>query len=164
MYYRFGKFFYFVSIIIFLFFLLYFYAAMTDQLTYRLGESGETVSTIEKNSFFYAMIAAFVLLNAFTILPPKLLETKASKRLHRVFPVGDNYRDYLLAWFYSFGGVINFSLAVVVLYIHSINNQQEITPDNFSFFFYLIPVLLVIWIIALFLLFAGKAKQLQKGS
>lgn len=164
MYYRFGKFFYFVSIFLFLFFLLYFYAAMTDQITYQLGESGETISTIEKNSFFYAMVASFVLLNAFVMIPPKMLETKTSKKLHQLFPVGDTYRDYLLTWFYSFGGVINFSLAIVVFYIHSINNQEEIGADQFSFIFYLIPVMLVIWIIALFLLFAGKAKRLQKDS
>ncbi|WP_026954186.1 hypothetical protein [Algoriphagus vanfongensis] len=162
--YRFGKFFYFVSIIFFLLFLLYFYAAMSDQVLYSLGENGAEGSRMDKNTFFYGMIIGFLLLNAFSVLPPKMLETKASKNMHRLFPIGDKYRDYLLTWFYSFGGILNVSLAIVVFYIHSINNQEEIGSDQFSFFFYLIPALLVIWIIALFVLFAGKAKQMQKGS
>ena len=108
------------------------------------------------------MIATFVALNALVLVPPKMLETKSYRKLHKLFPIGDNYRDYLLTWFYSFGGIINLSLATIVFYIHATNNQEEIAADEFGFFFYLIPGLLVLWIIALFLLFVGKAKQLQK--
>ena len=161
MYYRFGKAFYYISIIFFLFFLLYFYSALTDQVTYQMdGEGG--ISTIGKGNFFYGMIATFVALNALVLVPPKMLETKSYRKLHKLFPIGDNYRDYLLTWFYSFGGIINLSLATIVFYIHATNNQEEIAADDFGFFFYLIPGLLVLWIIALFLLFVGKAKQLQK--
>ena len=108
------------------------------------------------------MISLFVIFNLISLLPPKLLETKSWKKLHRLFPIGDPFRDYLLTWFYSFGGVLNLSLGMMVFYTHSINNQQEITADQFSVFFYLIPALLLIWIIALFLLFVGKTKKTSK--
>lgn len=160
MYYRFGKASYYLSIIFFLFFLLYFYSALPERVFLQPDAS----NAWEKGSFFYAMVTLFVILNGISLFPPKLLETKSWKKLHRVFPVGDPYRDYLLTWFYSFGGVLNLSLAMMIFYTHSINNQQEITSDQFNFFFYLIPVLLLIWIIALFLLFVGKTKQIQNPS
>jgi cell division protein FtsX len=82
--------------------------------------------------------------------------------LHRIFPIGDTYRDYFLGWFYSFGGIVNLSLSVMVFYTHAINNQQAIAANEFSFFFYLIPVLFIIWIIGLFAILTGKFKQIKK--
>jgi hypothetical protein len=160
MYYRFGKAFYYFSIVIFLFFLLYFYSALPEQVYFQL----DAADRWPKGTYFYGMISLFVIFNLISLLPPKLLETKSWKKLHRLFPIGDPFRDYLLTWFYSFGGVLNLSLGMMVFYTHSINNQQEITADQFSVFFYLIPALLLVWIIALFLLFVGKTKKLQNPS
>jgi hypothetical protein len=109
------------------------------------------------------MVAAFVILNGIVLFTPKSLETKSNKKLHRIFPIGDSYRDYLLTWFYSFGGMVNLSLALLVFYVHSINNQEEIASEQFNFFFYLIPSLLVLWVVGLFALLGGKFKQVQKG-
>ncbi|NVJ86112.1 MAG: DNA topoisomerase IV [Algoriphagus sp.] len=164
MYYRFGKAFYFLSILFFLFFLLYFYSALPEQVSLRPSSEGEETFRWSRGNFFYGMVALFVLFNAIALLPPKMLETKTSMKLHRIFPKGDPFRDYILTWFYSFGGILNLSLGMMVFYTHSINNQQEIGSDQFSFFFYLIPILLAVWVLALFLLFVGKTKQLQNQS
>ncbi len=161
MYYRFGKAFYFISILLFVFFLLYFYSALPETVGLSIDENGVLTRDWEKGSFFYTMIAAFVLFNAVTLYPPKSLETKSNKKLHRIFPVGDPYRDYFLAWFYSFGGVLNLSLALLVFFVHSINNQEEIATSQFTFFFYLMPGFLVAWVIGLFVLLIGKFKQAQ---
>lgn len=163
MYYRFGKAFYFISILLFVFFLLYFYSALPETVGLSIDENGVLNRDWEKGSFFYAMIAAFVIFNAIILYPPKALETKSNKKLHRIFPIGDQYRDYFLAWFYSFGGMINLSLALMVFFVHSINNQEEIASSQFSFFFYLMPATLVLWVIGLFVLLIGKFKQVQKG-
>ncbi len=163
MYYRFGKAFYFLSILLFVFFLLYFYSALPETVGLSIDESGSINRNWEKGSFFYGMIAAFVIFNAIILYPPKSLETKSNKKLHRIFPIGDPYRDYFLAWFYSFGGVVNMSLALLVFFVHSINNQEEIATSQFTFFFYLMPAFLVVWVIGLFVLLIGKFKQVQKG-
>ncbi|GAB2501843.1 DNA topoisomerase IV [Algoriphagus taiwanensis] len=163
MYYRFGKAFYMVSVLIFIFFLLYFYSALPEKVGLGIDENGTIDRAWEKSHFFYASVLAFVLLNAVTVFFPKSLETKANKKLHRIFPVGDPYRDYLLAWFYSFGALINISLAVAVFYVHSINNQEEISASLFNFWFYLIPILLLVWVVGLFVLFVGKFKAVQQG-
>lgn len=161
MYHRFGKAFYYLSIVIFLFLLLYFYSAMSEQVVYSLGESESGGNSVGKNTLFYLLIGVFIVLNVAAIFPAKMLETKTHQKLHRIFPLGDPYRDYILTWFYSFGGVLNVSLGIMTFYFHAINNQEGISSDYFTFFFYLIPVLLVGWIIGLFALFAGKANQLK---
>lgn len=164
MYYRFGKVFYFTSILLFVFFLLYFYSALAETVGLNIDENGTINRNVEKGTFFYGMVASFLVLNAVTIFTPKSLETKTNKRMHRIFPIGDPYRDYILTWFYSFGGIINLSLALVVFFVHSINNQEVIATSQFNFFFYLMPALLVLWVIGLVVLLAGKFKQIQKGA
>lgn len=161
MYYRFGKAFYFVSILLFIFFLLYFYSALPETVGLSIDENGSINRDWEKGTFFYGMVAAFLIFNAITLFPPKSLETKSNKKLQRIFPIGDPYRDYFLAWFYSFGGVLNLSLALLVFFVHSINNQEEIATSQFTLFFYLMPAFLVAWVIGLFVLLIGKFKQVQ---
>ena len=163
MYYRFGKAFYLLSVLVFVFTLLYFYSALPERIGLSVEEEGTVVRDWEKGSFFYGMIAAFILLNAVVIFPPKSLETKSSKKLNRIFPKGDPFRDYLLAWFYSFGGLVNFSLGLLVFYVHAINNRDEFSADGLSAFFYLIPGLLLLWVIGLFVLMTAKFKTLQKS-
>ncbi|MDF2157739.1 DNA topoisomerase IV [Algoriphagus sp. CAU 1675] len=161
MYYRFGKAFYFLSVAFFVFLLLYFYSALPDSVAYQFDEEGFAVSSLSRSGFFYGMVLVFLLINAVVLFPPKMLETKSHRRLHRIFPLGDIFRDYFLTWFYSFGGVVNLSLSLLVFYIHSINNQEEIRSYDLDFVFYLVPFFLIVWIVVLFLLFAGKARQLK---
>ncbi|EAZ82754.1 hypothetical protein [Algoriphagus machipongonensis] len=164
MYYRFGKAFYFLSILFFVFFLLYFYSALPEQISLSRNDSGQLFDEMSRGAFFYGMIAIFVFVNAVVLLPPKLLETKNHRGLVRIFPVGDKFRDYYLAWFYSFGGIMNSSLALLVFYTHALNNMDEKNPHVYDFLFYIIPTLFVIWIIALFAIMVGKFKQVQKKS
>ncbi len=164
MYYRFGKVFYFTSILFFVFFLLYFYSSLAETVGLSIDEDGTLSKIVGKGTFFYGMIAVFLFLNAVTLITPKSLETKSNKNLHRIFPIGDPFRDYILAWFYSFGGLINLSLALLAFFVHSINNQEVITTRQFNFFFYLMPVLLVLWAVGLITLLLGKFKQVQKDA
>lgn len=164
MYYRFGKVFYFTSILLFVFILLYFYSAMAETIGLSVDQDGGVSRTMDKSTFFYGMVAVFLVLNAVTVFTPKSLETKSNKKLHRIFPIGDPYRDYILAWFYSFGGLINVSLALGAFFVHSINNQDVIASNQFNFFFYLMPALLAIWVVGLMILLVGKFKQIQNRS
>jgi|SRR5690606_21435869 len=161
MYYRFGKVFYFTSVFFFIFLLLYFYSGLSDTIGLGLDEDNSITRLLEKQTFFYGMIAAFLVLNAVVLFTPKSIETKANKRLHRIFPIGDPYRDYILAWFYSFGGIVNLNLALMAFFVYSINNQEVIATSQFTFFFYLLPALLVIWGVGLFVILMGKFKQVK---
>lgn len=164
MYYRFGKATYFLSVLLFIFVLLYFYSALPEQVSVQMDKLGNSTWDIQKASFFYGMICLFVLVNLMVLLPPKLLETKTHQGLRRIFPVGDVFRDYFLAWFYSFGFVLNLSLGLMVFYAHSINNQNEIASSDYNVFFYSVPVLFLVWVIGFFLILIGKFKQVQQKS
>jgi hypothetical protein len=163
MYYRFGKFFYFFSVLIFLFALLYFYAALPEQIGFSLDDQGQLLRDYAKSTFFYGLISGFVLLNVATVYTPKTLETKTNRKLHRLFPIGDPYRDYLLAWFYSFGGWVNLSLTLAALFVHAINNQEEISASAYNLWFLVMPVVLFVWMGALFVLLFKKFKSTQVG-
>lgn len=163
MYYRFGKAIYFLSVLVFVFFLLYFYSAMPEQVGLSVDENGSVNRSWEKSTFFYGMVTFFLILNAATLFLPKSLETKTNRKLHKIFPIGDPFRDYLLTWFYSFGGLVNLSLGLAALYVHAINNQEEIAASSYNFWFYLTPVLVLFWVIALFVLILGKFKSIQRS-
>lgn len=159
MYYRFGKVFYFFSVMVFLFALLYFYAALPEQIGFRLEDQGVLLRDYAKSTFFYGFALIFLALNLVTVYTPKTLETKTNLKLHRLFPIGDPFRDYILAWFYSFGGWVNLSLSLAAVFVHAINNQDIIDASAYNFWYFLMPVVLFIWVGALFVLLLKKFKS-----
>jgi hypothetical protein len=164
MYTRFAKFFYFLSIGLFLFVLLYAYASMPDFATYEQNSEGLPLKQVSKESFFYITVIVFFIYNVILIVPAKLIEMKNSTPLRRLFPVGDTFRDPMVAWIYSFIAVLNLSISIMVFYIHSLTNQNEIDSSEYNFFFYLVPVFLVVWVFGLLYLLAGKMKQVKTGT
>ncbi|GAB2989450.1 DNA topoisomerase IV [uncultured Cyclobacterium sp.] len=164
MYTRFAKFFYFLSIGLFLFVFMYAYASMPDFATYEQNSKGLPVKQVSKESFFYFTVILFFVYNVLLVIPGKMIEMKGSNALHRLFPVGDSYRDRILAWIYSFIGVGNLCLSIMVFYIHSLTNQNEIRNTEYNVFFYLVPILLAAWVIGLFIVLVGKMKQVKTGT
>jgi hypothetical protein len=147
---------------LFIFAFLYTYSALPDLVGFEQDETGEFTKSGTKSTFFYIGIIVFGLLNLLLALPAKMIEKQSTPNLKRLFPKGDTHTDYLVAWMYSFIGVINISLCIMSLFVHAINNQNEIGTSSFSFFFYLVPVLFVVWIIGLFWILLGKFKSIQK--
>ena len=162
MYYRFGKAFHFISVLFFVFSFLYIYAALPELVTYELNEDGVGEKIVTKNSFFYSGIILFLILNVLLVTPAKLIENQSTANIKRLFPIGDLFRDYMLTWIYSFVGIINISLCILGLFVHSINNQNEIATGEFKLFFYMVPVFFVIWIGGLFWILIQKFKTIQK--
>lgn len=164
MYYRFGKVFYFLSISIFLITLLFWYAALPATVGFQQNELGTVIQAFEKSSFFYAMAATFMILNLLVMYLPKSLETKANRQLHRFFPIGDPFRDYLLLWFYSFGGWVNLGLVLTGLFVHVINKQDDLSIASYRLWFFLLPLVLMVWIVGLFIMLVKKFKTAQRTS
>ncbi len=161
MYFRFGKVFHFFSVLLFVFFFLYIYSALSDQVVYSIDDQGNVLKLIPKETFFYSGLILFIILNVIVILPAKLIENQSTKTIKRLFPIGDISRDYMLTWAYSFAGIINISLAILAFFVHSINNQNEIGTGEFAIFFYLIPVFFVVWMVGLFWILGQKFKSIQ---
>ena len=161
MYYRFGKVFHFLSVLLFIFSFLYIYSALNELVVLEISEEGKVVKSMSKNTFFYSGLLIFIILNVALLTPAKLIEHQSTKNLKRLFPIGDEFRDYMLTWIYSFVGIINFSLSIMSLFVHSINNQNEISTGSFVFFFYLIPIFFVVWVIGLFWILLKKFTTIQ---
>lgn len=164
MYYRFGKAFHFLSIFFFILVFIYIYSSVPETVAYEIDEQGLLTKGFSRTSFFYTGIAIFAALNIILAVPAKMIEKQSTLKLKRLFPIGDDFRDYMLTWIFSFTGVINVSLSILALFIHSINNQNEISSSSFSGFFYLVPILFVTWIVALFWILSQKFKSLQRES
>ncbi|AKP52461.1 hypothetical protein [Cyclobacterium amurskyense] len=164
MYTRFAKFFYFLSIGMFLFVFLYAYASMPDFATYEQNSKGLPMKQLSKENFFYITVIIFFIYNVLLIIPGKMIEMKSNASLLRLFPVGDKYRDRILAWIYSFIGVLNVCTCIMVFFIHSLTNQNEIKSTEYNVFFYLVPLLLIIWVMGLFFILVGKMKQVKTGT
>lgn len=164
MYYRFGKTFHFLSILFFVVVFMYIYSSVPETVAYQVNEEGLMVKGFSRSTFFYAGIVIFALLNIILAVPAKMIEKQSTPNLKRLFPTGDDFRDYMLTWIYSFIGIINVSLCILALFVHSINNQNEISSSSFSGFFYLVPVFFVTWIVALFWILFQKFKTLQRGA
>lgn len=164
MYNRFGKAFYLLSLNLFIFCLLYFYSGMPEKIRYSFDQTGNTADYISKSSFFYGAVIFFIVMNMLVLLPPKLLETKNHKGLMRIFPIGDSYRDYYLGWFYSFGAILNGSLATLVYFTFSINNYYDAQASDYNFLYFLIPGLFILWGIGLVAILVGKFQQVKNNS
>jgi hypothetical protein len=164
MYYRFGKVFHFISVLFFVFAFLYIYASLPDMVAYQLNEDGVGIKILTKSTFFYSGILLFLFLNVLLVVPAKLIENQGTANLNRLFPIGDVFRDYMLTWIYSFIAILNISLCILGLFVHSINNQNEIATGEFSFFFYLVPIFFVVWIGGLFWIILQKFRSLQVKS
>jgi hypothetical protein len=164
MYIRFGKVFHFLTIVTFLFVFLYIYSAFSETVAYSVDSEGKFLSTLSKDTFFFIEIVVFLVCNLLIITPAKLIENQVTPKLKRMFPIGDDFREYILAWFYSFTGILNISLGLISFFIHRINHQEEINAADFNFIYYLVPILLVIWILALFWIFIQKVNSLKSRS
>ncbi|MFD2201126.1 DNA topoisomerase IV [Shivajiella indica] len=161
MYYRFGKVFHFLSVLLFIFSFLYTYSSLSELVVLEFNDEGVAVKSMGKNAFFYTGLIIFIILNILLLTPAKLIEQQSTKNLKRLFPIGDRFRDYMLTWIYSFVGIVNLSLSILGLFVHSINNQNEISTGSFAFFFYLIPIFFVVWIIGLFRILLKKFTSIQ---
>ncbi len=161
MYYRFGKVFHFLSALLFIFVFLYTYSALPDFVSYQFDMEANMVDGVTKNTFFYTGIILFVVLNVAMIVPAKLVENQSTPTIKRLFPIGEEFRDHMMTWIYSFAGIINVSLSILCLFVHSINNQNEIESSSFNFFFYLVPIFFVVWILGLFWILLQRFKAVQ---
>ncbi|MCH7403189.1 DNA topoisomerase IV [Belliella kenyensis] len=163
MYYRFGKVFHFATVLLFVLVFLYIYAALADIVAYQLDEGGGFDKVLTKEAFFYGGVITFILLNIILVVPAKVIENQSVASLRRIFPKGELLTDYILAWMYSFVGVVNIAMIIMAFFVHSINNQHEISAGDFSFFFYLVPILFTVWIVALFWILIKKFNSVKLG-
>jgi hypothetical protein len=161
MYTRLAKVFYFVTAILFIVTFLYIYAALPERVAYELNESGNLQKGMSRDNLFFVAMAIFVGLNLILVIPAKMVENQVLTRVRNLFKKGSAFRESLLIWVYSFGGIVNLNLILLVFYILRINNFGGNEASGFDILYYFTPLLLVGGIIALFILLGKKIQQVQ---
>lgn len=129
-----------LSIILFLGILLLVYAYLPIMVQL---DPEQTISPIQKESFFYAFVAAFVVVNLVFIGFQRLFEKQVDSIA-------------LKAWVRGLAFVVNLYFTFIVGFIGVINNQQHVSAEGFAYLNYLGPFLLVVWLIGLVYMVLAK--------
>jgi hypothetical protein len=145
------KYFWYLSFLLFLGFILLMYSALPDTMRLTLAEDGSQTLFFSKNTFFYVGLSLLVFLNItlnilaermafvpapFILMPKKdfwLQDFKHRKELSTL----------LKDWMKGICLCINLFLLAVVGYIYSLN--MEVYQVNTLWLIYLIPILIVVW-------------------
>lgn len=161
MYRRFAKAFHLLSVLLFVFLFMYIYASLPENVAYQVDNRGFPLEGMSRDTFFYIGIIVFLILNFLLIIPAKLIDKQATYNLKKLFPKHEPFTDQLLGWLYSFGAILNITVAIIALHIHGLNNQHELKSADFNPFYYMVPVFFIVWIIALFVILGKKLQQVR---
>ncbi|QDH80650.1 DNA topoisomerase IV [Echinicola soli] len=160
---RFAKAFHLITVLAFIVIFMYIYSGLPEMVGFELNEEGFAHGVMNKNIFFYIVIGIFLVLNILLVTPAKLIESGASPNIKKLFAKGDPFREQMLTWIYSFVGIINVSIIVVVMYLFQLNGTIEETGRPSGLGLYILPVLFVIWTVILFILLTRKMKSVQSN-
>ncbi len=120
-----------ISILLFSGVLLLVYAYLPIMVDVNL----EGVKDIHKQTLFYYLFGAFVVVNF-------------------ILRIGINYgtrgiSNQLGGWIRSILFIVNFYFATIIGFIGVVNNTGHINPESYAYLNFLGPIFLVIWIIGL---------------
>ncbi len=146
------KFFQAIFIVLFFIVLLYVYAYMQEGVGYRFDNSGRSISSVSRETFFYTALAIFAFSNLLC-----LALVSALKKIP-VQNQGDNplvfsnlsFRESLLDWIRSFNVVLNFSYVCILIFLGMLNNSEYLSDLNYEILLFAGPLFIVIWFIILF--------------
>ncbi|MEQ8582933.1 MAG: hypothetical protein RIC30_11655 [Marinoscillum sp.] len=130
-----------LSIILFLIILVLVYAYLPIMVAMEPGTGG---LQLHKETFFYYVVAGFVIVNLVMLAFQKLFEGKIEN-------------EDVKAWVRSGAFVINICLTLLVGFIGVLNNSGHLNPSGFAYLNYMGPVLIFSWILGLFYLIYKKA-------
>ncbi len=110
--------------------------------------------TIHKEQFFFWGVGLFCFMNVMSWALMKLgLETVEREK-------GEN----TAAWFAALPGILNISYCLIIGFLGVLNNPQHISPTNYSYLNFMIPVLITGWIAGFLYMWFAKKNLQHKAS
>lgn len=144
-----------VTWLIFLGALLWAYAYMTSSVTYRIDADGNSVGIVDRDTFFFAAVGAFLLVNVvcvgFINVLKKIKTTEDGEGIRN-----RSLKLDIMGWTKGFAGVLNLFLTFTLIFLGYMNLSEEFMVEGMGFFIYLGPVLLVVWFFYLVKLITKK--------
>lgn len=133
-----------VTWLIFLAALIWSYAYITSAVTYRIDPDGNSIGVVDKTTFFYSAVGAFLLVNivcvGFINVLKKIKTTEDGQGMRN-----RSLKLDIIGWIKGFEGVLNLFLTFTLIFLGYMNLSEEFMVDGLGFFLYLGPVLLVAW-------------------
>jgi len=120
---RFLKFFWILSIFMFLFSLLYTYAGFPDQVNTFSGKSGDLI--LSKGGLFYIALITFVLVNTVFLVLNRMLNNYLGASSGKL----SLKKVSISGWINGFLFIINFFIISILYFLFNINQQGT---ENFS--------------------------------
>ena len=144
-----------VSFLLFTAALLWSYAYMVGQVTYRFDTEGNPIFAIDKEVYFYSAIAIFLFTNVvcvtFIQYLKKIKTSETGKGLRN-----RSLKLDLITWFKGFAGVLNLFFSLVLFYLGLTNIAESQQSITMGFYIYLGPILIIAWLVYLAVLLTKR--------
>lgn len=143
---RLYKFFWIVSIVLFLAVLLLVYAFLMDRANPIMAEWGIHTEMEARRWFFYSSLGFFLLVNIILYVLHRIL--KKSNRhqpdLHRW-----KVNQEVSLWLLGLAGAVNFSLMAAMGFFGILNNAEDLNLNDYTVLVYLAPAIILLMLIIL---------------
>ncbi len=143
------------SWLLFLGALLWSYAYLPAQVTYRFDPSGAALGVTSKTNFFFASLGIFIIVNIVCIIFLRTLKRVDSSD-EGVGLQNRSFKKDIAMWINGFIGILNIFFSLSLMLISNLNGSQEFQGSFTGAFIYVGPTLILIWIIYLLTLIAKK--------
>lgn len=144
-----------VSWLVYMGALLWAYAYLTNEVAYRYNADGVTVNLIDKDTFFFVGLSAFILINAvcmgFNVVLKKIKTTEDGQGIRN-----RSLKLDVIGWVKGFAGVLNMFLSLIIIFLIYLNGSEEFRVGGLGFFVWIGPIMLVGWFFYLVKLLSKK--------
>ncbi|WP_305982820.1 hypothetical protein [Roseivirga thermotolerans] len=146
-----------VSYVLFTAALLWSYAYMVGQVTYRFDTQGNPIYAVDRNTYFFGALAIFILTNVvcsvFIQTLKKIKTTEDGSGLRN-----RSLKLDLVTWTKGFAGIVNLFFGLIMFFLGLMNLAESQQSKTLGFYVYLGPILIVVWFFYLAYLL-GKSRS-----
>ncbi|WP_421976228.1 hypothetical protein [Roseivirga seohaensis] len=131
------------SYLIFLAALIWAYASLAGQVSYRFDGDGSALQLVDRNTFFFSSVIIFLVANVICVSFIKVLK-KIKTSEEGVGIRNKGLKTDIITWVRGFAGILNIMFTTIVFFIGYMN-MNELKLDVLSIYLYIGPILLVFW-------------------
>ena len=131
------------SYLIFLAALIWAYASLAGQVSYRFDGDGSALELVDRNTFFFSSVIIFLVANVICVSFIKVLK-KIKTSEEGVGIRNKGLKTDVITWVRGFAGILNIMFTTIVFFIGYMN-MNELKLDVLSIYLYIGPILLVFW-------------------
>ncbi|KOF01937.1 hypothetical protein OB69_14460 [Roseivirga seohaensis subsp. aquiponti] len=131
------------SYLIFLAALIWAYASLAGQVSYRFDGDGSALELVDRNTFFFSSVIIFLVANVICVSFIKVLK-KIKTSDEGVGIRNKGLKTDVITWVRGFAGILNIMFTTIVFFIGYMN-MNELKLDVLSVYLYIGPILLVFW-------------------